>query len=190
MRILAGAQAHDAGELQAKRGARITVLSQEPAFEGGATVESEMLAGGAQPHEGRALVDRLGVKEWDRPLSELSGGVRKRVAVARALLTRPDLLMLDEPTNHLDADTVDWLEEELDAFPGALLLVTHDRYFINDLVDRMVEIEPGEGVKSYPGNYEAYLEQKLIEQEESALAGHKRERWIAQEVAWLRKGVE
>jgi ATP-binding cassette subfamily F protein uup len=95
------------------------------------------------------------VKDWDRPVSQLSGGLRKRVAIARALLTRPDLLMLDEPTNHLDADTVDWLEEELDKLPGALLLVTHDRYFLDGLVDRIAEIQPGGGIVSYPGNYEA-----------------------------------
>ena len=108
------------------------------------------------------------MKEWDRPVAELSGGTRKRVAIARALLTRPDLLLLDEPTNHLDADTVDWLEEELDGLPGALLLVTHDRYFLDDLVDRIVEITPGAGVTSYPGNYEAYLEQKLEAEELAA----------------------
>ncbi|HET9554645.1 MAG TPA: ABC-F family ATP-binding cassette domain-containing protein, partial [Anaeromyxobacteraceae bacterium] len=107
-----------------------------------------------------------------------------------ALLTRPDLLLLDEPTNHLDADTVDWLEEELDEVPGALLLVTHDRYFLDDLVDRIVEITPGAGVTSYPGNYEAYLEQKLVAEEQAGLAQHKRDRWIAQEVAWLRRGPE
>jgi ATP-binding cassette subfamily F protein uup len=150
----------------------------------------EQLGGWDTSHEARRLLDRLGVKEWDRPVAELSGGTRKRVAIARALLTRPDLLLLDEPTNHLDADTVDWLEEELDALPGALLLVTHDRYFLDDLVDRIVEITPGAGVASYPGNYEAYLEQKLAAEELAAVAEHKRTRWIAGEVAWLRRGVE
>jgi ABC transport system ATP-binding/permease protein len=150
----------------------------------------EGLGGWDTAHEARRLLDRLGVPDWERPVAELSGGARKRVAIARALLTRPDLLLLDEPTNHLDADTVDWLEEELDAFAGALLLVTHDRYFLDDLVDRIVEITPGAGVTSYPGNYEAYLEQKLEMEELAAGAQHKRERWIAQEVAWLRRGVE
>jgi ATP-binding cassette subfamily F protein uup len=190
MRILAGAQPPDAGELQVKRGTTITVLPQEPTFAPGATVESEMLGGGAEPHQGRALVDRLGVKDWDRPLAELSGGARKRVAIARALLSQPDLLMLDEPTNHLDADTVDWLEEELDRLQGALLLVTHDRYFLDDLVDRIVEIRPGAGLASYPGNYQAYLEERAAREEEAGRQQHKRERWIAQEVAWLRQGVE
>jgi ATP-binding cassette subfamily F protein uup len=150
----------------------------------------EQLGGWDTAHEARRLLERLGVREWDRPVAELSGGTRKRVALARALLTHPDLLLLDEPTNHLDADTVDWLEEEIDRLKGALLLVTHDRYFLDDLVDRIVEIAPGAGVTSYPGNYEAYLEQKLVAEEQSALSEHKRQRWIAQEVAWLRRGVE
>jgi ATP-binding cassette subfamily F protein uup len=150
----------------------------------------ERLGGWDTAHEARRLLDRLGVQDWDRPVAELSGGTRKRVAIARALLTRPDLLLLDEPTNHLDADTVDWLEEELDRLSGAILLVTHDRYFLDDLVDRIVEITPGAGVTSYPGNYHAYMEAKLEAEELASVAQHKRERWISQEVAWLRKGVE
>ncbi len=150
----------------------------------------EHLGGWDTAHEARRLLDRLGVKEWDRNITELSGGTRKRVAIARALLTRPDLLLLDEPTNHLDADTVDWLEEEIDGLTGALLLVTHDRYFLDDLVDRIVEITPGAGVTSYPGNYEAYLEQRLEADALAEVAQHKRDRWIAEEVAWLRRGVE
>jgi ABC transport system ATP-binding/permease protein len=235
MKILAGAAPADEGELQLRRGARVTYLPQEPEFPPGATVASELsvaqapmrdalathaelsrrletcppegqeklleqlaqlsdrieqLGGWDTAHHAKTLLDRLGVKDWDRPVAELSGGLRKRVAIARALLTRPDLLLLDEPTNHLDADTVEWLEDALDALPSAILLVTHDRYFLDELVDRIVEIQPGSGVTSYPGNYQAYLEQKLVAQDEAAVAQHKRERWIAQEVAWLRRGPE
>ena len=155
----------------------------------------ERLGGWDTSHEARKLLDRLGVKDWDRPVAELSGGQGKRVALARALLARADLLMLDEPTNHLDAETVEWLEEELDNFAGALLLVTHDRYFLDGLVERIVEVQPPNGpnagnLVSYPGNYETYLEQKLTRMQEGEVSEHKRQRWIAQEVAWLRKGVE
>jgi ATP-binding cassette subfamily F protein uup len=155
----------------------------------------ERLGGWDTAHEAKKLLDRLGVKDWERPISQLSGGLRKRVAIARSILARPDLLMLDEPTNHLDADTVGWLEDELDAFEGALLLVTHDRYFLDGLVERIVEVEPpggagGGGLVSYPGTYETYLEQKIARFEQAEVSQHKRERWIVQEVAWLRKGVE
>ena len=150
----------------------------------------DQLGGWDTSHEARTLLDQLGVKDWERPLEELSGGTRKWVAVARALLSKPDLLLLDEPTNHLDAATVDWLEEALDGLSGSLLLVTHDRYFLDDLVDRIVEIEPGEALKSYPGNYEAYLRQKAVAMDEAVVQQHKRDRWIKQEVAWLRQGVE
>jgi ATP-binding cassette subfamily F protein uup len=146
-------------------------------------------------HEAKKLLDRLGVRDWDRPVAELSGGLRKRVAIARALLTRPDLLMLDEPTNHLDAETVEWLEDELDLFEGALLLVTHDRYFLDSVVERIVEVSApgsanGGGLTSFPGNYETYLEQKYTAVQNAEVAEHKRQRWIAQEVAWLRRGPE
>ncbi len=154
----------------------------------------ERLGGWDTAHEAKKLLDKLGVKDWERPVAELSGGLRKRVAIARALLSKPDLLMLDEPTNHLDAETVAWLEDELDNFEGALLLVTHDRYFLDGLVDRIVEISaPGTaapGITSYPGNYQSYLEQKYVAEELAGRSEHKRQRWIAQEVAWLRKGPE
>jgi ATP-binding cassette subfamily F protein uup len=156
----------------------------------------EHLGGWDTGHEAKKLLDRLGVNEWERPVAELSGGLKKRVAIAKALLAHPDLLMLDEPTNHLDAETVEWLEEELDARDGALLLVTHDRYFLDGLVDRMVEVEPviseqqPGGLVSYPGNYQAWLEQKLALQQTQSVQAHKRDRWIAQEIAWMRRGPQ
>ncbi len=156
----------------------------------------EHLGGWDTGHEAKKLLDRLGVTEWDHPVAQLSGGQRKRVAIAKALLAHPDLLMLDEPTNHLDAETVEWLEEELDDRDGALLLVTHDRYFLDGLVDRMVEVEPPiseqqpGGLVSYPGNYQSWLEQKLALQQTQQSQAHKRDRWIVQEIAWMRRGPQ
>ena len=178
------ALAHQLGSLPAEAQVRATAQLASLAD------RIEALGGWDTGHHARTLLDQLGVKDWERPVAQLSGGLRKRVAIARALLSHPDLLLLDEPTNHLDADTVEWLEDALDALPGSLLLVTHDRYFLDSLVDRIVEIQPGGGLVSYPGNYQAYLEQKLAAEEEAARAEHKRGRWIAQEVAWLRRGPE
>jgi ABC transport system ATP-binding/permease protein len=98
-----------------------------------------------------AILDRLGIVDTDALVETLSGGQRKRVALARALLLQPDLLLLDEPTNHLDTETISWLETYLARYPGALLLVTHDRYFLDRVTNRMLEVEPG-GVKKYEGN--------------------------------------
>ena len=154
------------------------------------------LGGWDTAFESRKLLDRLGVDPatWDQPIELLSGGQKKRVALARALLTHADLLMFDEPTNHLDAETVEWLQDELDSRDSALLLVTHDRYFLDGLVDRIVEVEPHVseqqpgGLVSYVGNYEAYLEQKFVKLQDQSTGEHKRQMWIAQEVAWLRRG--
>ena len=181
------AHARLSAELAAADGARQEKLLAELAA---LADKVDHLGGWDTAHEARSLLDKLGVPDWDRAIAELSGGTRKRVAIARALLSGAELLLLDEPTNHLDAETVEWLEEAVDERSSGLLLVTHDRYFLDGLVDRIVELEPGKGVVSYPGNYQAYLEQKLVAEEQAQLARHKRDRFIAGEVAWLRKGVE
>ncbi len=156
-----------------------------------ASAKIERLGGWDTTHLARSMLQRLGIpeSEWERPLAQLSGGSQKRVAIAQVLLLKPDLLILDEPTNHLDVETIDWLETELDAFEGAILLVTHDRYFLDRLAERIVELEHGRLV-GYPGNFGDYLGQKLIREEESARKEHKRQRLIAQELAWLRRGPE
>jgi ATP-binding cassette subfamily F protein uup len=135
------------------------------------------------------VLTQLGITDISAKMGELSGGQRKRVALAHALLSRPDLLILDEPTNHLDADTIAWLEAYLQRYTGALLLVTHDRYFLDRVTRRIFEIERG-AVQSFAGNYAYYLEKKEDQEARREAEGVKREAMIRRELAWLRRGAK
>jgi ATP-binding cassette subfamily F protein uup len=123
------------------------------------------------------------------PIASLSGGERKRVALAHALIDRADLLILDEPTNHIDAETIAWLEEYLLTQPGALLMVTHDRYFLDHVVNRLVELDRRQ-LASYPGNYSRYLELSAARQETLAATEAKRQNLLRRELEWLRRGAQ
>ncbi|HRD99622.1 MAG TPA: ATP-binding cassette domain-containing protein, partial [Rubrivivax sp.] len=122
-------------------------------------------------------------------VSDLSGGTRKRVALARALVEAPDLLLLDEPTNHLDVDAIEWLQDLLMGWRGALVIVSHDRAFIDAVATRIVELDRGV-LRSYPGSFAAYEATKLRDLESEALANARAEKLLAQEEVWIRKGVE
>ena len=148
--------------------------------------ELDRTGGWAAEANAKTVLTRLGVTTFDAPVGTLSGGQRKRVALARALIDRADLLILDEPTNHIDADTVAWLEEYLAATPGALLLVTHDRYFLDRVVNRIVELDRRQLV-SYAGSYTHYLEAREARQQRLAAAETKRQRLLGRELAWLRR---
>ena len=147
----------------------------------------EHLGGFDLSHEIHAVLDALGLPDPNRSISKLSGGERKRVAIGKVLLQKPDLLILDEPTNHLDADTVLWLEERLASFTGGLLLVTHDRYFLDNVVHRIIEVSNGR-VKSYPGRYEEYIEAKADEMAAAEKAESTRQNLMRTELEWLRRG--
>jgi ATP-binding cassette subfamily F protein uup len=149
----------------------------------------EAAGGWSLETEAKILLDKLGISDIDAKMGTLSGGQRKRVALAHALLERPDLLILDEPTNHLDADTIAWLEGYLARYTGALLLVTHDRYFLDRVTDRILEIDRGK-VASFAGNYAYYLEKKEEMEVQREVEGRKRESLIRQELAWLRRGAK
>ncbi|MGB1049827.1 MAG: ABC-F family ATP-binding cassette domain-containing protein [Rhodothermales bacterium] len=135
----------------------------------------------------KAVLDRLGLRDMDALVGSLSGGQRKRVALARALVLQPDLLLLDEPTNHLDTETISWLESYLASYPGALLLVTHDRYFLDRVTNRMLEVTP-EGVMKYEGNYSRYLELKEEQDRLKEATERTRQNLARRELAWLRRG--
>jgi ATP-binding cassette subfamily F protein uup len=122
-------------------------------------------------------------------ISQLSGGTKKRVALAQALVTRPDVLLLDEPTNHLDLDSITWLEELLNDYQGAIVFITHDRAFLDTVATRIVELDRGI-LRSYPGNYTRYLQVKEEELNAEALANARADKLLAQEEVWVRKGVE
>ncbi len=147
----------------------------------------EERGGWAWEHRVEEMLQRLGLGEvMDAAVDHLSGGNRRRVDLARVLLERPDLLILDEPTNHLDTHTVEWLEEELRALPGAVLLVTHDRYFLDRIVDRIIEIEP-EGFFTSPGTYSDFLERKLERLRLRQVTEDRREKLLERELTWLRR---
>ncbi|HWI63406.1 MAG TPA: ABC-F family ATP-binding cassette domain-containing protein [Symbiobacteriaceae bacterium] len=139
--------------------------------------------------QAKAVLTRLGIHDFAQTVGTLSGGQRKRVAMARALISPADLLILDEPTNHIDNDTVAWLEEYLARFTGALLLVTHDRYFLDRVVSRILELDGGR-LHSYQGNYGDYLEQKAARMEAEAAREDKRQNLLRRELAWLRRGAK
>jgi ATP-binding cassette subfamily F protein uup len=137
----------------------------------------------------RMVLTRLGIHDTTARMGALSGGQRKRVALAHALITNPTLLILDEPTNHLDAETITWLETYLARYRGALLLVTHDRYFLDRVTGRILEIDRST-VQAFDGNYAYYLEKKEAQELARAAEGQKREMLIRRELAWLRRGAK
>jgi ATP-binding cassette subfamily F protein uup len=137
----------------------------------------------------RNVLTRLGITDTTAKMRTLSGGQRKRVALAHELIVKPDILILDEPTNHLDADTIEWLEDYLRRYTGALLLVTHDRYFLDRVTSRIFEIDRG-SVQAFGGNYAYYLEKKEEQETLRQTEGHKREQLVKKELAWLRRGAK
>ena len=135
----------------------------------------------------KIILSKLGIQDFDSPIRNLSGGYRKRIALAAALLSQPDVLLMDEPTNHLDADSVEWLQDYLKRYRGAVLLITHDRYFLDRVTERIVEIDRGD-LYTYSGNYSYYLEKKAIAQEAEASSQRKHRGVLRRELEWLKRG--
>ena len=154
-----------------------------------ATVTEKMESVGAWELETKAkiILGKLGIEDFDARVGDLSGGYRKRIALATALLNEPDLLLMDEPTNHLDAESVEWLQEYLDRFGGAILLITHDRYFLDRVTNRIIEIDRAD-LYTYSGNYSYYLEKKALQEESVASSQRKHQGVLRKELEWLKRG--
>jgi len=220
LKIIAGLEKPDDGLLQLTQGLRIRYVPQEPAFAADASVFDVVSEGVAEARavrqayeehaEGVDLdalqtrIEALDAWTWEqrvattlaqlhldgaRRVGELSGGTKKRVALAQALVALPDVLLLDEPTNHLDLDSIAWLEELLRGFKGALMLITHDRAFLEAVATRIVELDRGT-LRSFPGNFSTYERLKDDQLASDALANARADKLLAQEEAWIRKGVE
>ena len=139
--------------------------------------------------DAKTILTKLGVRNYNEKVGNLSGGQKKRIALACALITPCDLLILDEPTNHLDSDSIEWLEEYLNARKGALLMITHDRYFLDRVTNRIIELDRG-NIYSYPGNYTEFLEAKIARLETEQVQEEKKNALIKNELKWVRRGAK
>lgn len=195
LKVIAGAEYSDDGRIIKANGLRIEYLSQNPSFEGNATVLEQVFKGLSAAarqmgeYEAKTILTKLGILDFDAKVSTLSGGQRKRVAMAAALTHPADLLILDEPTNHIDNTTVDWLEKYLNSRKGALLMVTHDRYFLDRVSNRIIELDNGR-LFSYQANYSKFIEMRADREELEQASERKRQNLYRRELEWIRQGAQ
>ena len=195
LKILAGLEEPDEGTVVWRRNLDIRYLPQNPQFTPGDTVlESIVRDNEGHSHvwdlesQAKIFLTKLGITDFDAKVETLSGGQRKRIALASVLLSTADLLILDEPTNHLDSEMADWLEEYLKNFKGSLLMVTHDRYFLDSVTDRIAELDKGK-IYSYKANYEGFLKLKAEREDMEAASERKRQSILRIELAWMQRGA-
>lgn len=195
LRIIAGLEEPDEGRVITANRCMVRFLPQNPRFEENETVLEAVLKGNKEEHkadeltvEAKRMLTRLGVTEFDRPCGQLSGGQRKRLALVGVLLSPAEILVLDEPTNHLDSEMADWLEETLKNRKGAVVMVTHDRYFLDSVSDRIIEIDKGQ-IYSYDTNYSGYLALKMQREKAALGAEKKRVNLLKKELEWVKRGA-
>lgn len=194
LKIIAGIEECDEGEVIKANGITISMLSQVPEFDKDASVIEYVSMGGyvadSWDKEGDAknILTKLGITDYNQDISTMSGGQKKRVALARTLIHHSDVLIMDEPTNHLDNDMVEWLEEYLKKYRGVLIMVTHDRYFLDSVTNKIVEIDKG-GLYTYETNYSGFLKLKSQREEMALATQEKRENILRNELKWVMRGA-
>ena len=195
LKMLAGKEEPDEGTITIANHVVIRYLPQHPEFDPEMSSLECVLSGNVSDEnrwtiesDAKAMMTRLGIRDFEQPAGQLSGGQRKRLALISVLLSPADILLLDEPTNHLDNDMADWLEDYLKKWRGALIMVTHDRYFLDSVTDRIVEIDKG-SIYSYQTNYSGFLELKTQREEMEAASERKRQSILRVELEWIRRGA-
>ena len=195
LKILCGMEEPDAGVVMRRSGLRVSFLPQMPVYQQKRTSVEQVLfdspkdVGEPDEYEAKALLTQLGITDFESDVRTFSGGQKKRVALAAALIRPVDLLLLDEPTNHIDAHTIAWLEERLAGYRGALMMVTHDRYFLDRVCNRIAELDLG-GLYMHDGNFSYYLEQKAARLDMENAAERKRSSILRRELEWIRRGAQ
>ena len=203
LKVMAGVDFPDSGTVTRSGGVRVAYLPQNPEFAPETTVLQQVMTGvaidkarakeakvvqQADEYQCKSILTQLGLSDYDQPIGQLSGGQKRRVALACALAAESEVLILDEPTNHIDSEMVDWLESYLKRYQGAILMVTHDRYFLERVVNRIVELDRGK-LYSYPANYSQYLELKAQREEMALATERKRQNLYRKELAWIQRGA-
>lgn len=194
LRILAGAEEADSGNVIRTNGVRISYLPQIPEFDSHGTILEQVMKHlpadlkESKEFEAKSILGKLGIDDYTRDISTLSGGEKRRAGIATALIQPSDVLLIDEPTNHIDNETVQILEQQLKKYRGAIVMVTHDRYFLNSITQKIVEVDKG-NIFEYNGNYSTYLEQKAQREADEEAKERKNKTIYRQELAWIMRGA-
>ncbi|RGU93513.1 ABC transporter ATP-binding protein [Clostridium sp. AF15-17LB] len=195
LKVVSGIENVDSGIISVGNNVKLRYLPQNPVFDEAATILEAVLKDNVDKgnewtmeSEAKAIINRLGLPSYDTKADTLSGGQKKRAALAGALLAPVDILVLDEPTNHLDGAMAEWLEQYLVKFRGAIVMVTHDRYFLDRVATRIVEIERA-SLYHYPGSYSDYVNLKMQRQDMESAAERKRQSLLRTELRWLARGA-
>lgn len=195
LKMIAGLEETDEGTITRVNHAIIRYLFQHPEFPAGQTVLEAVLAGNQTEEnqwsieaEAKAMLNQLGIYDYTAVTDVLSGGQKKRLALANVLLSQCEILILDEPTNHLDGSMAEWLEQYLKKSRAALIMVTHDRYFLDAVCNRIVEVDQGQ-IYSYKTNYEGYLEARTQREEMALASERKRQSILRTELEWVKRGA-